>query len=308
MDEKRPARFGPHLDAAPYVISRYELDGEFVHGAMWDLSFTLDKTIEHLQMDGFKPGCNWLYRLDTSYEGIWADWLWFSKERYKCPLDRRHRTGRRTVPYVDLLGGPRVAGLLPATWTHLGVTRDLCDRMLAAGFTGFVPHRLRVKVNQSRLADPPAFVWLDLVSQWCMRKMSVYPPPGNACQFCGWTPVVCPGCGHLERICGGCGEKIVAQDINPRGEVHQGPGDRRFVAMYKSPKTPFIVNAAEWDGSDFMPAYYGPVAIVTGRVVDFLFAENAAPFVAKPVWVDVRGASPEIRDRLESVRTLRQGA
>lgn len=52
----------------------------------------------------------------------------------------------------------------------------------------------------------------------------------------------------------------------------------------------------------------GPIVVVTGRVVDFLFAENAAPFVAKLVWVDVRGASQETRDRLESVRSLHGAA
>lgn len=178
-------------------------------------------------------------------------------------------------------------------------SRAFADRTIAAGLTGlrFEPTKVQLVVDRTNTAIEASFD-TDLV-EWlwvgapCSRIATIEGAP-NVCPFCWFGTVVCSECGYLQNDCLKCGDYIfTANDLGKPG-----------LEMLRGRDNPKIVEGRLWDGSDAICGRSYRIGFVTRRLVEFLLAVHAAPFMATPVAVCVDGMSAEQRRLLKRCQDL----
>ena len=221
----------------------------------------------------------------------------------KCSEDPQHVTGEYWKDVtVYLGGGPHISplSLLDGDGQRsVLVSMELAEQIKQTEFRGW--RLLPVKIDkESRYRKPasgePKLFELQFMGRNCYRQWSVHHAP-NACPWCGTMPLICPDCGYRDIEC--C-------DKSPwkNRKEHGGPGDRHLIVDIQNTYRPAILEATRWDGSDFL---FGGLEqslwdhVVSRRVVDWLLSIHAAPFYARPVLIDVEGASDETLARLKVV-------
>ena len=219
----------------------------------------------------------------------------------KCSEDPQHVTGEYWKDVtVYLGGGPHVPPMLLLdgdAQRSVLVSAELAEQIEQTEFRGW--RLLPVKVDEeSRYRKPasgePKLFELQFMGRNCYRSSSIVHAP-NACPWCGDAPLICPGCGYRNIDCCGNTHWIARKN-------HKGPGDIRLITDGYT--RPAIIEATRWDGSDFI---FGGLDkslwdhVVSRRVVDWLLSIHAAPFYARPVLIDVEGASDETLARLQLV-------
>lgn len=231
---------------------------------------------------------------------LWAESLPRYEKVKTCPENTEHVTGRRLVQLlVDLYGWEDDTGITcDKNGTHWFVGAQLADQLREAKFTGMRFNRVTISTNQSPNASPQ-LVWIEPTGAKCRREVTIDVPKPNVCPFCGAGPVVCPSCRHYDGECRQC------QQIMFVSERDWMPGDKRFTVragrLRGEPLKRSIVDAVRWDGSDVMPGTYE--AIVSRRVVDFLVGAHVGPLIARPVKVNIDGASQQVLERLEKAKS-----
>lgn len=235
-------------------------------------------------------------------------------ERFqRCPLD--HETEVYWTEYLvtSLWPDNEWSPLLCIHWDADGavmITRQVAMSLRQTPFRGYrlTPARPGPERGQFvvQAVDPDvdhALVHdLQFRGRSCRRGNSLVDAP-NKCPFCGHAPLICPDCSFEARDCPLCKKPCFAESRN-----HQGDSDQRYLLTEQPDRwTRAILEASRWDGSDFIwgtehPGLAGHY--VTKRVVDWLLSIHANPFVAKPVLVNVEGASAEVLKRLEEIKRL----
>ncbi len=282
----------------PPATLTYELDGDFVNDMFFDFWVPIDIDATDYEIPGRIPPGSIISRRHTATgDDWWCEVLPTFEEIHGCEADPTHVTGRRTVDIcADLYGGPTHCGIVSDTnMRAIVATKSTTDALAKSGLTGFAVAPLAVRVNQSRVKTPDLYR-VEITSRDCLRRQAVHIPQNNFCPFCGATPVVCLECKHVNYDCNQCGKQLFVNEEN-----WQGPSDNRFIVQ-DIPKRVRLLEASTWDGSDLFPN--GSPVFATRRAVDFFLSIHAAPFVARPISMDFRGASDEKRSLLERVRTF----
>jgi len=223
---------------------------------------------------------------------VYAEVLGSPGTLHECPVDPAHVTADiLTDTCADLYGGAECgAYICDVSLIHVIVSEPFSEQLQASGLTGFDTTALEIRENQSNLQDPRLRL-MRLTGKECQRHPTIHIPEPNACRFCGWGPVVCEACGFIASYCPNCDEDLLVS-----GEEHQGPADRRFKQMPLPPEG-LILDGQSWDGSDFIVSR-GRLGFVTNRAVEWMVSVDAAPFIAKPRRVDVKGLS---KQQLEAI-------
>lgn len=237
-------------------------------------------------------------------------------ERFRrCPLNGDHETEVYWTEYLVTSLWPSIewSPLLCVRWDADGAT--MITRQVAASLrqTPFRGYRLTparpgaepgewVVLADASGGDDAVLYDLQFRGRSCRRGKTILDAPNN-CPFCGHEPLFCPSCEFSPRDCPRCNKECFAVPRNHKGESDQ----RYLLTEVPDRRSRRILEASRWDGSDFIwgtehPGLAGH--FVTKRVVDWLLSIHATPFVAKPVLVDVEGASAEVLERLEEIKRL----
>lgn len=178
-------------------------------------------------------------------------------------------------------------------------SRTFADRINAAGLTGLRFERTKVELVVDRANTPvEASFDTDLV-EWlwigtpCSRIATIEGAP-NVCPFCGFGTIVCSECGYVQDDCLKCGDFVFKPNDSGKPGLRMLPGR----------DNPEIVEGRLWDGSDAICGRSYRIGFVTRRLVEFLLAVHAAPFMATPVAVCVDGMSAEQRRLLKRCQDL----
>ncbi|MFV0443487.1 MAG: hypothetical protein ACK5Q5_07945 [Planctomycetaceae bacterium] len=227
----------------------------------------------------------------------------------RCPEDPSHVTEWYWRDFsVCLSGGPQSGSLIYGdddSGRTVLVTPELAAALKSTSLRGYELKPVRIAdVSREEAArwqqekyGHIKLLELQFRGQRCYRDV-LLEGTQNHCPFCGRRPLVCIGCGLENNPCAKCGKQTIVVF-----NKHLGEGDRRIPAQNQWNERPLIVEASRWDGSDFNFGSAHAMSlhehVVTKRVVDWLLSIHAAPFVARPLLVNVQGASPEIVQKLE---------
>jgi hypothetical protein len=227
---------------------------------------------------------------------VYAEVLYDLHDIHGCTDEPTHVTGWDLDNHrADLLGGAKVSPFVSDTVAlTIVVRREFRDELNRTPFIGFATAPLPISENQSRLVDPDLYV-LSPRGRKCVRPLAVSVPEPNVCPFCGWGPIVCAACREVQWNCPKCTHDLVVLE-----EKHEGSGDKRFTTV-GIPREGWIVDGIQWDGSDFVAGLNQ--SLITGRVLDWLVAVGAVPFMAFPCFVDVSGCDAVQLKRLAEARS-----
>ena len=257
-------------------IRYYDHSGELLKGYFFQLEIPFDT---NLWLRTNSDSKQWIVSDSptTAYGGLaWAEVCVHAEGRHNCLLDASHvtRYEGRSVSWADLHGGDRLADFVrDSIGESIVATEAFSRRLLDCGLRGLVATDLPIRFSQSRLSEIPRLCWLDFRGHDCVRPMRVRLPEPNECPRCHWGPVICPACNDTTYVCPRCELELIGWT----SALH----DRPFTAEIIN-DTDFIIEAHEWDGSDFFAERY-----ITRKALQYLMSVRAAPFVAKPCWANV---------------------
>jgi hypothetical protein len=211
-----------------------------------------------------------------------------------CPRAPEHVTERFGPCYqVDLFGGPILSAWILVLGSQNIAIRPFCEELIQAGFTGVRFTECPVAVFQT-MHRPPPLCQLEATGRNCQLPTQIVGGE-NLCPFCGWGPIVCEECGERSDECRQC-EKQVLVPLH----IHQGEADRRIAIKPAGDwKNTLIIDASRWHGEDFINCRGSTV--VTRRVIDWLKALPAGPWVAYPLQAELAGLPTEMVPRLLEV-------
>jgi hypothetical protein len=257
------------------LLSSYDRSGDLRRGAFYQIEVPYDT---ELSMKWVPDANQWIVSDATScYDGqAWIEVCVDSEERHGCPLDREHVTGYagHTVAWAELFGGDLVADFVrDCIGQSIVATEEFARRLVDSPLIGLALQEVPVRLNQSQLPETMQFRRLDFQGRDCVRKMWYSIPEPNECPRCHFGPIVCPICNETQYHCPECKLELVG--------FTNGPHDRPFTAEVMN-ATDWIVEADQWDGSDFFAERY-----ITCRALRQLLAMQAKPFIVKPVWANV---------------------
>lgn len=179
------------------------------------------------------------------------------------------------------------------------IGRPLLETMQKKGLTG-----LRVsQVSQEKDEYGPTWLADDeivMIDGVCSpySRWELLPEESNVCEYCGYSPILCPVCGmsklnrrDFSSICPKCDRVWLLGPDAPESEK------KKMRIQVADPLPEPCVDLAEWDGSDFNTGM-----LVTRRVVELLERLKCGSFRAEPVAVDVTGLTDEQWKLLEASR------
>ncbi len=207
----------------------------------------------------------------------------------QSPLHITGGWGHRGI--YDLFGGPNLSAFQRTTLPGFNLIPLVFRNALTeAGFTGVSFTEWELNIAQTKYCPGPLYL-LEATGHNCVWPAEIVGGP-NACGFCGFELVVCLECGHLWRKCPACEQEIYAS-----AQQHGGIADQRI--LFETPKRNSDlrqIDASKWRGEDFVNIHGG--CVVTRRVVDWLKAHRAGPWIAYPVKCELAGVSDEMTARL----------
>jgi hypothetical protein len=218
--------------------------------------------------------------------------------RHGCSLASNHVTECYGAPHqIDLFGGPLLSAFV-VFGTGALVIEPFCRKLNAAKFLGVHLVECTINVTQTKHVPPPLFL-LEAQGRNCAIPEEIV-DGANACPTCGWGPVLCPECGERDWRCVRCGQELFAPQAN-----HDGEGDRRIMISDRPSWSNNIqIDAGRWQGEDFINCRGNTV--VTRRVIDWLKALPAGPWVAFPLQAELQGLRRDIVPRLLEVAGSQQ--
>jgi hypothetical protein len=257
-------------------IRYYDRSGELLKGYFFQLEIPFDTDL-WLRMDSDSK--QWIVSDQTTTVDslqAWAEVCLHAEERRDCPLDASHvtRYEGHSVSWTDLHGGDHLADFVrDSIGTSIVATEAFSRRLLDSGLQGLALTGLPIRFSQASLPETPRLCRLDFKGHDCVRPMFLRLPEPNECPRCHWGPVICPACSDTTYVCPQCGLELIGWTNKPH--------ERPFTAEIIN-DTDFIIEAHEWDGSDFFAERY-----ITRRALQYLVSVHATPFVAKPCWANV---------------------
>ena len=257
-------------------IRYYDRSGELLQGYFFRLEIPFDT---HLSLRMESDSKQWIVSdsATTVYESeAYLETSVDCDERRDCPLDASHVTkyeGLR-VSWAEMNGGNQLADFVRSFMDEfIIVADDFGRRLLESRLRGVALVAVPIRFNQSSLQEIPRLCRLDFQGRDCVRPMQLRVPEPNECPRCRWGSVVCPACHDTTYVCPQCKLELIGWT--------DAPHDRPFTAEIIN-DTDWIVEAHDWDGSDFFAARY-----ITRRALQYLMSVHATPFIAKPVWANV---------------------
>ena len=206
-----------------------------------------------------------------------------------CDDERHQQKFELDIACVDFSGGVNIGDLVPAD-EFLIVTESLARKIQSSDLKGFEVQPIEILVNQSSLSDDYPLFHISPRGKSCVGPdYWLRDDVPDQCPHCRHGPIFCRKCGFRMVMCFECGQQTLVAAF-----AHKGPNDKR---LRLAPHEGNIIDASQWDGSDFMP-----FLVVTARVVKQCIEWGAAPFVAHPMRICVDGASTETRKALEQAR------
>lgn len=177
----------------------------------------------------------------------------------------------------------------------VAIVPEFARALKASPFRGYETVPLPIRVNQTSAPDPELYV---LVSKGadCVRPRGVRIPTPNCCPFCRKTEVVCKQCLHVNHHCLTCKRRLLTLE----SERARKPAP---FLIEDPPERGGIIDGKLWDGSDFIDG--ADQGVITGRVLDWLLARGATSFIATDWRVDVSQMKPDMRRKLDEVRSKR---
>ncbi len=257
-------------------IRYYDRSGELLKGYFFQLEIPFDT---HLSLRMEADSKQWIVSDSaTTADGgqAYAEVCVHGDERHGCPLDASHVTAYEgwRVMWADLHGGSQLEDFVrDCVGPSIVVTEAFSRRLLESGLRGLVSVDMPIRFSQARLQEIPRLCWLDFQGRDCVRRIQVQVPEPNECPRCHWGPVVCPACHDTTFHCPQCKLDLIGSI-----DVHS---DQPFSAEIIN-DTDWIVEAHDWDGSDFFAERY-----ITRRALQYLMSVHATPFIAKPCWANV---------------------
>ena len=257
-------------------IRYYDRSGELLQGYFFQLEVPFDTDL-WLRMES--DSSQWIVSDSpvTAYGSqAYAEVCLHGDERHGCPLDASHVTAYEgwRVMWADLHGGDQLGDFVrDSAGPSIVATEDFSRRLLNSSLCGLVSLDMPIRFSQAELQGVPRLCWLDFQGRRCVRRMQVHVPEPNECPRCHWGPVVCPACHDTKYVCPKCKLELIGWT--------NAPHDRQFTAEIIN-DTDWIVEAHEWDGSDFFSERY-----ITRRALKYLLRVHATPFIAKPCWANV---------------------
>ena len=234
-----------------------------------------DMTIRSLFCHGGKENGFWL-------QPFWGDIVdRQTEDEYCCRKFKEHRT--RVLVHrctLDVFGADYWSTLVPSSG-YLFVAEKLGSAIDDSALLGARWGKVSVRRHGKRVNRPLRLLRFCRNNPFRLKR--IRPKSANKCYLCGYYPLCCPECGYCTRECPGC-----EGDVFATAEEHNGVKDPR-IKIQPGTLRQTIVELSEWDGSDFVGA--SSFGVVTKRVVDFLLAYGAEPFVAIPIPANVQNAS-----------------
>ncbi len=224
----------------------------------------------------------------TYKEGILTE-----REINECPLDKRHVTGVQHVNILVHLYGRRLADFVPyGPGRPCIVSAAFAKKLQQSPFTGYrIRPIVKVVENHSQEVPIPELFYLEFVGKGGRSKRLLVEGAPNLCPHCGKLPLVCPGCGDTNFKCENCNQWTIFQPDTPEYSHPKG-----FALQGYFPEAE-IVEAKDWDGSDFFLAGCGGnVAFVTNRVRDWIGELDAYPIDFKPALLNIEGVEERFND------------
>jgi hypothetical protein len=213
---------------------------------------------------------------------------------WRCELDPEHRWGGwtefrdpwlywpPTEPEIDFLpcegsGGAEVVG------------ERLADALKKWGLREVSPIRFEEELTDAgKPLSKKRYYWLRTTGVIRQRPPKVFGGP-NACETCGWGPVVCPACGAVEHYyCPGCDSLLIS---SPNAEWSKGEPQLMWETWPGRHWTEVVLLGKTWNGGDYMGGR-GP-RVISRRLFDRLREFGAKPFVWRSVPVDVEEMTDE---------------
>jgi len=257
-----------------------------------------------------------------------AGYLWVyvrgevpDRTAFDCPTYREHQTSRQLAAPEYALRKPGKFGDFVADFGQYAgpswfVSGNFAERLRASGLKGFRLDVVRSvqavseddKLGGLSVPSPEVAKGLDLhmltfEGRACRRAWSVRGVK-NACPWCDNGPVVCPDCGIIVQVCPDCGnlrfygggrndylEEYRNADVRPLFS-EAGPG-----ADPAGRNRPHILEGKKYDGKDFIYPNF-----ISGRALNWLLEQKAAPFFVVPAVVDVQGLTTKQKERIDAAR------
>jgi hypothetical protein len=258
------------------IIRDYDRSGELLRGHFFQLEIPFDTEL-WLRMESDSK--LWIVSDSKTREyevPVWAEVCIDCDDLHDCPLDASHVTGSEAwrVSWAELHGGDQLTDFVrDSIGTSIVVTEAFSHRLVESGLRGLASTDLPIRFSQADLAEIPRLCRLDFQGHKCVRQMRTRCPEPNECPRCRWGPVICPACSDTTYVCPQCGLELIGWT--------NAPHDRPFTAEIVK-ETDIIIDADQWDGSDFFAERY-----ITRRALQYLLSVHATPFVAKPCWTNV---------------------
>ena len=255
-----------------------------------------------------------------------SSFLLKTEKRKDCPVDPTHVTQAWwkdlkvldgsdcdgvADPFVRLIGGEFV----------LLIRDDLLQDLKESKLTGWRAAEVIFATQDGeelgRTRKPQGYpkLWdFQFRGRAHLRSLSVRNAP-NACPFCGYGRLICPGCQWMVSRCPKCEALPWATPQMVRLREKEGKQLPQGTLIWEGVQQS-ILQGEHWDGSDFIQIgqggegadyepYDGDKHIITKRALDWLLARHANPLWAKPIPVDVSKMSNEQLQTLEAAKDLK---
>jgi len=176
---------------------------------------------------------------------------------------------------LEILGGPELLPIVPTEEAFV-VTYELATKLEDSGLTGVRYFRPEILANQSLARDADIAV-LSFSRDGLSRPKSTMKTFANECQFCGFSPLICPKCRSGDGACPKCRRRCITAR-----EMCDGPDDPRYSWEEVFPPESIgenIVCLSGWTEVDFSGGFY---PAVTRRALQLMIDEGVVPMVAIP--------------------------
>ncbi|MFO0944376.1 MAG: hypothetical protein U1D30_00290 [Planctomycetota bacterium] len=274
-----------------------DLSGEIEWDLFWEINVVFDEgdydmRHEWAKEKGVRCVGNPHHLWPEGEYGAMLDGFRPSDPVHACPLDPSHETSSREFPGpLGIRGdmddnGSFVCVMLSS---QLFVYKEFARKLDRAGFRGLKLEPLELYQEQLEVPDDyrlPHLFEIDASQSLLERPYQLNGIP-NRCPSCGLEPLFCPGCGQDRSSCRGCGvshAQSFGEDRVPGGHGNDP-----------------VLNGATWRGEDFCAVRSS--VFVTRRVVRWLRAVDAFPFVCVNVPTWVGGMSTEQRGWMKTALT-----
>jgi hypothetical protein len=210
----------------------------------------------------------------------------------ECPIDREHVTDLRTTALtLEVFGGDRTADFVPvAEDADILVTAEFAKRLKDSGLSGFkLQPIVKIERNTSRVKHL-TLLYLDITGRGGHNLRTKVKGAPNLCPHCAKEIMVCPGCGRFNwpkcRVC----DKFAL--FRPDAPEYSHPDGFRLALDFLKDR-PNIVEAKDWDGSDFFRQGGSPFC--STRAKEWMENTGTFPVSFQPALLNIEGVEDRFK-------------